>query len=97
MVILSFYVIKPYYLGNYHGTAVNYHGIWETNVIKHNLTEYESKLLRYFKARKVGFYYLGNLPRYCFITLAPGLNSEERKFDIMIENFLHYSYCGKVS
>jgi hypothetical protein len=27
MVIPSFYVIKQYYLGNYHGMAVNYHGI----------------------------------------------------------------------
>ncbi len=27
MVIPSFCVIKPYYLGNYHGMAVNYHGI----------------------------------------------------------------------
>ncbi len=24
---------------------------------------------------KVGFYYLGNLPRYCFITLVPGVFS----------------------
>ncbi len=24
---------------------------------------------------KVGFYYLGNLPWYCFITLAPGANA----------------------
>jgi hypothetical protein len=23
---------------------------------------------------KVGFYYFGNLPRYCFVTLAPGAN-----------------------
>ncbi len=38
MVILSFCVIKPYCLGDYHGTAVNYHDICETNVIKHNLT-----------------------------------------------------------
>jgi hypothetical protein len=37
-VILSFCVIKPYYLGNYCGMAVNYHSICETNVIKHNLT-----------------------------------------------------------
>jgi hypothetical protein len=27
MVIPSFCVIKLYYLGNYHGKAVNYHGI----------------------------------------------------------------------
>ncbi len=27
MVIPSFSVIKLYYLGNYHGMAVNYHGI----------------------------------------------------------------------
>ncbi len=27
MVIPSFCVIKLYYLGNYHGMAVNYHGI----------------------------------------------------------------------
>ena len=27
MVISSFCVIKLYYLGNYHGMAVNYHGI----------------------------------------------------------------------
>jgi hypothetical protein len=27
MVISSFCVIKVYYLGNYHGMAVNYHGI----------------------------------------------------------------------
>jgi hypothetical protein len=27
MVIPSFCVIKPYYLGNYHGMAVNYQGI----------------------------------------------------------------------
>ncbi len=38
MVTLPFCVIKLYYLGNYHGMAVNYHGICETNVIKHNLT-----------------------------------------------------------
>jgi hypothetical protein len=37
-VILSFSVIKLYYLGNYCGMAVNYCGICETNVIKHNLT-----------------------------------------------------------
>ncbi len=38
MVILSFCVIKPYCRGNYHGMTVDYHGICETNVIKHNLT-----------------------------------------------------------
>ncbi len=38
MVILSFCVIKLYYLGNYCGMAVNYHGISVTNVVKHNLT-----------------------------------------------------------
>jgi hypothetical protein len=38
MVILPFCVIKLYHLGNYHGMTVNYHGICETNVIKHNLT-----------------------------------------------------------
>jgi hypothetical protein len=27
MVILSFFLIKLYYPGNYHGMAVNYHGI----------------------------------------------------------------------
>jgi hypothetical protein len=37
MVILSFCVIKPYYRGNSHGMAVNYHGVCETNVIKHYL------------------------------------------------------------
>jgi hypothetical protein len=38
MVILSLCVIKQYYRGNYCGMAVNYHGIYLTNVIKHNLT-----------------------------------------------------------
>ncbi len=38
MVILSFCGITLYYSGNYHGMAVYYHGICETNVIKHNLT-----------------------------------------------------------
>jgi hypothetical protein len=51
-VILSFSVIKLYYLGNYVGMAVNYRGICETNVIKHNFTKNGSKLLRYFKLRK---------------------------------------------
>ncbi len=38
MVILLFCVVKLYDLGNYCGMAVNYRGICETNVIKHNLT-----------------------------------------------------------
>jgi hypothetical protein len=39
MVILSFCVMNTYYLGNYNGLAVDYHGICKTNVIKHNLTQ----------------------------------------------------------
>ncbi len=38
MVIPSFCVIKQHYLGNYGGMVVNYHGIYLTNVMKHNLT-----------------------------------------------------------
>jgi hypothetical protein len=38
MVILSFWVIKQNYLGNYCGMAINYHGICVTNVIEHNFT-----------------------------------------------------------
>ncbi len=38
MVILSFYVIKQHYLGNYGRMAINYCGICATNVITHNLT-----------------------------------------------------------
>ncbi len=38
VVIPSFCVIKMQYLGNYGGMAVNYHGIFVTNVIKHNLS-----------------------------------------------------------
>ncbi len=37
MVIPAFCVIKQHYLGNYCGMAVKYHGIYLTNVIKHNL------------------------------------------------------------
>ena len=53
-------VIQLHYLGNYHGMAVNYHGKMRVN--------YRGIL----NLEKVGFYYLGNLPWYCFITLAPG-------------------------
>jgi hypothetical protein len=38
MVILSFCVIKPYYLGSYFGMTVNYNGICVNNVVQHNLT-----------------------------------------------------------
>jgi hypothetical protein len=34
-----------------------------------------SKLLQYFNPRKVGLNYYGNLPPYCFITLAPSTNT----------------------
>jgi hypothetical protein len=51
MVILSFFVIKLYCPGNYHGMTVNYHGI--------------------LTLEKVGLEVRGNLPSYCFITLAP--------------------------
>jgi hypothetical protein len=51
----SFCVIKLYYLG----MAVNYHGIFVTNVIKHNLTQ---------NGRK----YFGMAVNYSIIALAPG-------------------------
>jgi hypothetical protein len=51
--------------------AVNFHGMCETNVIKHNLTFNGCKLLRYFKPRRSRVYYHGNLPQHCFVTLAP--------------------------
>jgi hypothetical protein len=38
MVMPSFCAIKLNDLGNYSGMAVNYHGVCETNAIKHNLT-----------------------------------------------------------
>ncbi len=38
MVIPSFCVIKQHHLGNYCGMAVNYHGIYVTNIIKYYLT-----------------------------------------------------------
>jgi hypothetical protein len=33
-----FCVVELYYLGNYHGIAVNYYGISVTNVVKHTVT-----------------------------------------------------------
>jgi hypothetical protein len=35
---------------------------------------------------KVGFYYLGNLPRYWFITLAPGLCYKNMK---IVNDYCH--------
>ncbi len=53
MVILSFCVINQYYLGNYNGIAVNYHGICVTNVMKHNVTQNGSKIMQYFNPKKL--------------------------------------------
>jgi hypothetical protein len=74
MVILPFCVIKLINLLNYHGMAVNYHGIFETNDIKHNLTKMGVNYCGILNLEKVGVYFSSNLPRYCFITLAFGAN-----------------------
>jgi hypothetical protein len=47
MVMPTFCVRKLYYLGNYRGIAVNYHGISVTNYINHNLTQNGSKTLQF--------------------------------------------------
>ncbi len=52
MVTMSFCVKKQYYLGNYSGMAVNYHGICVTNVTKYNLTKNGSSIQLYFNPTK---------------------------------------------
>ncbi len=75
MVKPSFCVIKPYYLGNYCGTAVNYHGIYVTNVIKHNLTKSGNNIPRYFNPRKSRVKINAVIYHSIFIKLALGANA----------------------
>jgi hypothetical protein len=70
-VILSFCVIKLYYDGHYCEMAVNYQGICETSVIKHNLTKIEVNYRGISNLEKLGFYYCSNLPQYLFYNIGP--------------------------
>jgi hypothetical protein len=71
-VIPSFFVIKQQYLGNYCGMAVNYHGIFVTNVIKHNLTYNNSNILHHFNPRKSRVKITAVIYHSIFVTLVPG-------------------------
>jgi hypothetical protein len=57
MVIPSFCVIKLYYLGNYHGMTVNYHGI----KLFYNIGE---KSLLKCQTLNTMVFFCGNLPEY---------------------------------
>jgi hypothetical protein len=70
-VILSLCVIKLYYHGNYCEMAVNYKGICEISVIKHNLTKMEVNYRGILNLEKLGFQYCGNLPQYLFYNIVP--------------------------
>ncbi len=54
MVILTFSVIKLYYLGNYHGMAVNYHGKKFITLIDGGNLKYSGYLPRNFNPINVG-------------------------------------------
>jgi hypothetical protein len=70
MVLLSLCAIKQYYHGIYHRMAVNYHGKKFFNIGPWWQTKYHGPLQRHFNP----YNYHRNLPRHCFITMAPSLS-----------------------
>jgi hypothetical protein len=68
MVIPSFCVIKPDCFSNYCEMEVNYHGIWVTNVIKHNSIKMAVIYCGILDTKKQDKNYHSNLPQYFYHT-----------------------------
>jgi hypothetical protein len=93
VVIPSLCVTKLYYLGNYLGTAVNYHGICVTIVIRQYCR---------ISTIKVGLNYRGNVARYFYNIGSRASATKEKKLNYWQQDFvsgriLETKIAGKIA